>query len=369
MSNDEPVPVLDLQPELDSLRSDLVAAVEAVLASGQFILGPAVETFEREVADYLGVPHAVGVNSATDALVISLEALGIGEGDEVITTAFTFFATAEAISTIGAIPVFVDIDPASFNLDSQQVEAAITSRTAAIVPVHLFGHAATMDGLITAAERHGLAIVEDAAQAFGGEWRERKVGTLGAAGAFSFFPTKNLGGFGDGGLIATSDERVATRARALRAHGSLRKHHNEMLGHNSRLDELQAALLRVKLPHLDTANAGRRLVAARYTELLNATPGVLTPTTAEHVTHVFHQYTVRIAQGRDTVADRLGRAGVGTMVYYPVPVHHLPIYDRRDLHLPEAEGAAAEVLSLPIWPSMADQTIERVASALVHAVE
>jgi dTDP-4-amino-4,6-dideoxygalactose transaminase len=369
VATDDPIPVLDLQPEIESLRPDLLAAVEVVFASGRFILGPAVDAFEREVADYLGVAQTVGLNSGTDALVISLRALGIGEDDEVITTAFTFFATAEAISTVGAIPVFVDIDPASFNLDSQQVEAAITSRTAAIVPVHLFGHAASMDELITVAERHGLAVVEDAAQAFGGEWRERKLGTLGAAGAFSFFPTKNLGGFGDGGLIATNDERVATRARALRAHGSLRKHHNETLGHNSRLDELQAALLRVKLPHLDAANAGRRRVAARYRELLNATPGVLTPTTAEHVTHVFHQYTVRIARGRDRAADRLRRAGVGTMVYYPVPVHHLPVYDRRDLHLPEAEGAAAEVLSLPIWPSMADQTIERVASALVHAVE
>lgn len=367
MATDEPIPVLALQPELDSLRPELLAAVEAVLASGRFVLGPAVEAFEHEVADYLGVAHTVGVNSATDALVISLRALGIGRGDEVITTAFTFFASAEAISTVGATPVFVDVEPASFNLDIGQVEAAVSHRTAAILPVHLFGHAAAMDGVMAVADRHGLAVVEDAAQAFGGEWRGRKVGTIGAAGAFSFFPTKNLGGFGDGGLIATSDDRVAATARALRAHGAVRKHHNEMVGHNSRLDELQAALLRVKLPHVDDANAGRRRVAARYSELLRSAPGVLTPPTAGPVTHVFHQYTVRMARSRDQVAERLRRAGVGTMVYYPVPVHHLPVYDRRDLHLPQAEAAATQVLSLPIWPSMPDWSIERVAAELERA--
>jgi dTDP-4-amino-4,6-dideoxygalactose transaminase len=368
LANLEPIPVLDLRPEIDAMHADLVAAFEAVLKSGRFILGPAVEALEEEVADYLEVGHAVAVNSGTDALVIGLRALGLGPGDEVITTAFSFFAPAEAINAVGATPHFVDIDPVTFNLDPSHVRAAVGPRTAAVLPVHLFGHSAAMDDVLAVARRHGLAVVEDAAQAFGAEWRGRKLGTLGTVGALSFFPTKNLGGFGDGGMLATHDGDVAALARRLRAHGAATKGHNEVFGYNSRLDEVQAALLRLKLPRVDAANAGRRRVASRYRSLLEERPFVSAPHTREHALHVFHQYTVRIHNGRDRVAERLGEDGIATRVFYRLPLHHLPVYDDHDLHLPEAERAADEGLSLPIWPSMEGAKIERVAAALVGAL-
>ncbi len=372
MAAPEPIPAMDLVPGIAELRDDLMAAFEEVLGSARFILGPNVVAFEAEVAAYLGVDHAVGVNSGTDALVIGLRALGVGEGDEVITTPFTFFATAEAISVVGASPVFVDIDPETFNLDPAAVEAAIGPATRAIVPVHLFGQPAAMDEIGRLAADHGLVVLEDAAQAMGADWQSKKAGTIGAAGAFSFFPSKNLGGFGDGGLLATDDADVAERARMLRSHGGRRKYHNEMLGYNSRLDELQAAVLRKKLPRLDSANAGRRRVAARYDAALAAlaaSDGVVTPVVRAGLSHVFHQYTVRVpADRRDGVAARLRDAGIATMVYYPVPVHLLPVYADLGLHLPEAERAAGEVLSLPIWPEMADAQIDRVVAAVENAL-
>ena len=369
MAAPEPIPVIDLTPGIDDLRADLMAAVEEVLASAQFILGPNVAAFESEIAAYLGVEHAVGVNSGTDALVIGLRALGVGPGHEVITSTFTFFATAEAISVVGARPVFVDIDPDTFNLDPGAVEVAVGPRTRAIVPVHLFGQSANMDEITRMATDHELAVLEDTAQAMGAEWRSRRAGTIGVAGAFSFFPSKNLGGFGDGGMLATDDAGVAERARMLRSHGGKRKYHNEMLGYNSRLDELQAALLRKRLPRLDAANAGRRRVAAGYDAALAALDGVVRPVVVPGAGHVFHQYTVRLPAGRrDEVAARLRAEGIATMVYYPVPVHLLPVYAHLDVHLPVAERAAAEVLSLPIWPEMTDPQIERVADALGQAL-
>lgn len=391
MSNSDKIPVLDLGPEHEALWDELSSEALRVLRSGQFVLGPDVEGLEREAADYLGVAHAVGLNSGTDALVIGLRALGIGAGDEVVTTPFTFFATAEAISLIGATPVFADIDRESFNIDPAAVEDAVTERTSAIVPVHLFGGPVEMGAITEIAERRGLAVLEDCAQAFGatiaGDGADAgarddgdddpgggrvHVGGLGDAGTFSFYPTKNLGGFGDGGLISTNDDDVAETARMLRTHGERNRYENEMLGYNSRLDALQAALLRVKLRRLDEFNEGRRGAALRYGELLADLEDEGALTTPEVTDgHVFHQYTVRIHGGRrDEVRAQLAEDGIGTMVYYPVPCHRLPVYadDYRDVELPVAERAADEVLSLPIWPSIEADTQARVAEGLEKAL-
>lgn len=361
------IPILDLSCEITMLWDELNAAIQRVLRSGQFILGSEVEAFEREVADYLGVKHAIGVNSGTDALVIGLRALGIGPGDEVITTPFTFFATAEAISQVGARPVFIDIDPTSFNLDPRLIEAAITPRTKGILPVHLYGRPADMDPILTVAERYGLKVLEDCAQSFGATYKGRKTGTFGHAAAFSFFPSKNLGAYGDAGLIVTDDDRVAESARMLRTHGSRRKYYNEAIGYNSRLDAIQAAILRVKLPYVERFNEGRREVAKRYNELLDGIPGLVTPELVDG--HVFHQYTIRILNGmRDQVRERLADAGIGTMVYYPVPLHRLPVYAYMGYQLREAERAAKEVLSLPMWPQIPPEVQEKVAQTLREAV-
>ncbi|WP_243089950.1 DegT/DnrJ/EryC1/StrS family aminotransferase [Thermus neutrinimicus] len=358
------IPILDLTPEVEALWDDLMAAITRVLRSGQFILGPEVEAFEREVAEYLGVKHAIGLNSGTDALVIGLRALGVGPGDEVITTPFTFFATAEAISLVGATPVFVDIDPKTFNINPDLIPAAITPRTKAILPVHLYGRPAEMDAILAIAEEHGLKVLEDCAQAFGATYRGKKVGTLGHAGAFSFFPSKNLGAYGDGGLLVTDDDGVAELARMLRAHGSRRKYFNEMVGYNSRLDALQAAILRVKLPHVDRWNEKRRQVARRYNQLLSGIPDLVLPEVSEG--HVFHQYTVRILGGkRDMVQQALAEAVIGTMVYYPIPLHRLPVYGYPEGALPLAERAAGEVLSLPMGPFLEGGAQEKVVGPLV----
>lgn len=363
------IPVLDLAAEHEALWDELSTEALRVLRSGSFVLGPEVAAFEHEVADFLGVPYAVGMNSGTDALVIGLRALGVEPGDEVITTPFTFFATAEAISLVGAVPVFVDVDAESFNLDPARVEEAVTQRTRAMIPVHLFGRPAEHDALADIARRHDLRLLEDCAQSIGASLGERRTGALGDAGAFSFYPTKNLGGFGDGGLLVTTDEAVADQAGMLRSHGERSRYHNEMIGYNSRLDALQAALLRVKLRRLDEFNAGRREAARRYGELLERIDGVVAPRVTDG--HVFHQYTVRIEGGRrDEVRERLDAAGVGTMVYYPIPCHRLPVYRDAyaDVTLPVAEAAAEEVLSLPIWPSIEPGVQERVAGALGAAV-
>jgi len=363
------IPVLDLSPEVEELWDELTAAIQDVLRSGQFIMGPAVQAFEAGVAEYLGVEYAIGVNSGTDALVISLRALGVGRGDEVITTAFTFFATAEAISQVGAVPIFVDIEPKTYNIDPGLIEEKITSRTKAILPVHLFGQAADMDPILQSAGRHGLVVLEDVAQAFSGEYKGRKLGAIGHAGAFSFFPSKNLGAYGDGGLIVTNDDGVAEEARMLRAHGAKKKYHNEVIGYNSRLDSIQAAILRVKLPHIDQWNEGRRQVARRYDGILGGVTGVVTPYQAPYTRHVYHQYTVRIMDGRrDAVRKRLAEAGIDTMIYYPVPVHRLPVYDGLNPTLSLTEQAADEVLSLPIWPQLSHTVQEQVAASLQKAL-
>lgn len=362
-----PIPILDLSPETDALWDELNAAFQRVLRSGQFVMGPEVEAFEAEAAEYLGVRHAVGVNSGTDALVIALRALGVGSGDEVITTPFSFFATAESIESVGARPVFVDIEEGSFNIDPEAVAEAVGPKTRALLPVHLYGRPANLERLGALAREHRLVLVEDCAQAFGASSRAGTAGTVGDAGAFSFFPSKNLGGLGDGGLVVTDDEETARLARMLRAHGAERKYHNELVGYNSRLDSLQAALLRVKLPRVDKANAGRRRVAALYDRLLADVPSLVRPEIVEG--HVFHQYTVRVLGGRrEVVRERLDATGVQTMVYYPVPQDQLPLYAGRYAPCPTSDRLSGEVLSLPIWPSMPEATAVRVATALREAL-
>lgn len=371
MSTQTRIPSLDLSGTLEVLWPELQAAALGALRSGRYILGPEVQAFEAETARYLGVRHAVACNSGTDALVLALRALGLGPGDEVITTPFTFFATPESISAVGATPVFADIRPDTLLLDLEQVEAAITPRTRALLPVHLFGRPCAMAGLMDLAARHGLKVVEDCAQSFGARSGGRQVGSFGQAGCFSFFPTKNLSGFGDGGLLATDNDAVAEAARMLRAHGGRKKYHNEAIGYNSRLDELQAALLRVKLPHVDAWNRARTRAAETYQDLLEDEPRLVLPSLEPG--HVFNQYTVRVrgeAGARDRVQARLAQAGIDSMVYYPVPCHRLQVYaaSHTGTRCPEAEQACAEVLSLPFWPGMDADVQRTVAAALADAL-
>ncbi|MGC1308661.1 MAG: DegT/DnrJ/EryC1/StrS family aminotransferase [Phormidesmis sp.] len=380
--SDIKIPILDLKPQYQSIKADIQAAIDKVLESGQFILGPMVRQFEADVAEYLGVKHAVGVNSGTDALIIALRALGIGPGDEVITTPFSFFATAESISCVGAKPVFVDIRAEDYNIDTSLIKDAITPKTKAIMPVHLYGTPASMAKILEIAAKHDLKVIEDCAQAFGAVYEGncvgcgqscddhirqsttgKKVGTIGDVGAFSFFPTKNLGAYGDGGLITTNDDEIAELAGMLRVHGAKDKYCNEMLGYNSRLDAMQAAILGVKLNHIDRWNQKRFGVAKTYGQLLDGVKGVITPPIAEGC--VFHQYTIRILGGRrDRVKKSLADAGIGSMIYYPIPQDRLPIYDGQHPTNQVSEALGKEVLSLPIWPELSQETIEQIVNKL-----
>lgn len=369
MNNASRIPLLNLKAEVELLWDELNSAVQEVLRSGTFIMGPNVRAFEEEMARYLGVKHAVALNSGTDALILGVHALGIQPGDEVITTPFTFFATAEAISHFGATPVFVDIDPKTYNLDVSQIRAKITPRTRAIIPVHLYGHPADMDPIMEIAEEYGLKVLEDVAQALGGAYKGRKLGTIGHAGALSFFPSKNLGAFGDGGMLVTNDDTIAETVRMLRVHGARKKYYNERIGVNSRLDEIQAAILRVKLRYLDEWNARRREVAARYNALLGQIDGIETPYEAPYAYHVYHQYTVRVSgDRRDRLQHFLREQGIDTFVYYPVPLHLLPLYQEMGLRLPEAERASREVLSLPMGPLLSEQEQARVVETIQKAI-
>ncbi|MBE9242511.1 DegT/DnrJ/EryC1/StrS family aminotransferase [Synechocystis salina] len=380
------IPILDLKPQYQRIKAEIQQAVNGVLESGQFILGKTVADFEQAAADYLGVKYAIGVNSGTDALMIGLRALGIGPGDEVITTPFSFFATAESISNVGAKPVFVDVAIADFNLDPSKIKAAITPRTKAIMPVHLFGQPAAMAQIKALAHDHGLKIIEDCAQSFGAVYAGdclgcdqdcddqvkqslmgKYTGALGDVGAFSFFPTKNLGAYGDGGLITTKDEAIADLARCLRVHGSRQRYQNEMLGYNSRLDALQAAILNVKLSHLKEWSAGRRRVAQTYNDLFQGVEGIITPTITAG--HVFHQYTLRIQDGkRDALAKAMQGIGISTMIYYPVPQDQLPVYRGQYAPNPISDRLATEVLSLPIWPEMETETVQTVAEKIIQVL-
>lgn len=360
------IPILDLSPEIDELWDELNAAIQRVMRSGQFIMGPDVLAFENEVADYLGVKHAVGVNSGTDALIIGLRALGIGPGDEVITTPFSFFATAESISNVGATPVFVDIDARSYNIDPQRIREAITPRTKAIMPVHLYGNPCAMDEIMEIAREHKLFVVEDCAQSFGARYKGQQTGTIGHIGAFSFFPSKNLGAFGDGGLLTTDNEQVADLARMLRAHGSRKKYHNEILGYNSRLDTIQAAILRVKLPHVDRWNHARRQVASAYNTLLEEIPSIFTPGIIEG--HVFHQYTVRLINvKREEVQESLRNVKIETMVYYPTALTHLPVYinEINNMDFSETHLCSSNCISLPMGPYVKPKVIKFIGIELM----
>ena len=365
------VPLLDLEAQYASIRSELDAAVAAVVQSQRFILGPPVERLESEVAEYLGATHAVGCASGTDALLLPLKALDVEPGDEVIVPAFTFFATAGAVWNAGLRPVFADIEPETFNLDVESVRAALTDRTRAIVVVHLFGQMAEMAPLLELAAEHGLYVIEDTAQAIGARQEvageARRAGTLGTAGAFSFFPTKNLGGFGDGGMITTNDAELAERLRKLRVHGGRQMYHHEMVGTNSRLDAVQAAVLSAKLPHLDGWTERRRRNAAFYDErLAGLAPAVRTPKRLDHNEHVYNQYTIR-AERRDELRAHLEERGIGTGVYYPVPLHLQACFAElgyREGDLSESERAAREVLSLPIYPELTPDQLEEVVGGV-----
>jgi dTDP-4-amino-4,6-dideoxygalactose transaminase/acetyltransferase-like isoleucine patch superfamily enzyme len=348
------VPLLDLRAQNESLHSELRAAFERVLASNQYILGPEVELFEQELGAHFGYTHAIAVSSGTDALLLALMALDIGPGDEVITTPFSFFATAGCVARVGARPVFVDIDPDTFNLDAARVEAAITARTKAIMPVHLFGQLADMHTLSQVAQRHGVSVIEDAAQALGASQAGRQAGTFGAFGCFSFFPSKNLGGFGDGGLLVATDAALAERARLLRAHGANPKYHHKLIGGNFRLDALQAALLRVKLRKLPSYEQARRAHAAFYDQQFGALAPRLIAPPAGAPGHVYNQYVVRSAR-RDGLREALRAARIGTEIYYPRCLHQQECFQSlgyRDGAFPEAERAANEVLALPVYPEL-----------------
>jgi dTDP-4-amino-4,6-dideoxygalactose transaminase len=363
------IPMLDLTTEVEELWNEIQPAVERVLRSGAFIGGREVEAFEAEVAAFLGVRHAVGLNSGTDALVIGLEALGIGPGDEVLTSPFSFFATSEAILRVGATPRFGDVDPRTMNLDPATLEARISERTRAILPVHLFGRPVEVEPILDLARRHDLAVLEDCAQAFGATHGGRRVGSFGAIGAFSFYPTKNLGAYGDAGLAVTDDDDLAARLRSLRNHGSnpADKYRHQRLGHNSRLDALQAAILRVKLPKVDAWNERRRAVATGYHDALRAVSGAGTPPVLAlpdlHPEHVFHQFTVQVEPRlREAFERALREERVAFSRFYPVPLTQQPDGCAFD-EAPKALALAERVVSLPIHPWLPPEAFARVKAA------
>ena len=377
-----PVPLLNLKAQYATIRDEVRDAIDRVLESQGFILGPEVEALEREVAAYCQCAHGVGVSSGTDALLVPLMAIGIGPGDEVITTPYTFFATAGAIARLGARPVFVDIDPRTYNIDPTRVEAAITGRTRAIIPVHLYGQIADMDPIMAIAREAGVVVVEDAAQAIGAEYRGRRAGSIGHLGCLSFFPSKNLGGFGDGGMVMTNDPDLADRIRLLRIHGYRPKYYHKVVGGNFRLDALQAAVLRVKLRHLDgwtearrrNAEAYRRLLRRANLELadwdggrLNGRSGLVLPLEASHGRHVYNQFVIRTDR-RDELMAHLKACKIGTEVYYPVPMHLQECFagmGYAEGDFTASERAAYETLALPIYPELIEPMIGLVVATLV----
>jgi dTDP-4-amino-4,6-dideoxygalactose transaminase len=365
----KPLQFLDLKAQFASIREDVLKAVESVFESQHFILGKEVQLLEQEIASFIGVPEAVGCASGSDALYLSLLALHIGRGDEVITTPFTFVATAGAIARTGAKPVFVDIDPVTYNINPSKIEAAITDKTRAIIPVHLFGLAADLDAILEIANRHNIAVVEDAAQAVGATYRGRQVGGFGLCGCFSFFPSKNLGCAGDGGLITTTDAKIADELRLLRAHGSRKKYQYEIIGTNSRLDALHAAILRVKLPHLNGWAEKRSEHAEIYKTLFGAaglTNIFVLPSTPEGRGHVYNQFVIRVPR-REELRAYLDSQGIPTDVYYPSPLHVQPAFSYLGYEhgsFPEAEKASTEVLALPVYPELSRQDQERVVATI-----
>jgi UDP-2-acetamido-2-deoxy-ribo-hexuluronate aminotransferase len=386
----ETIPMLDLRAQYESIAPEIRAAIDEVLIAQQFVLGPRCEAFEEEVAQISGTRHGVGVASGTEALEIALHACGVNAGDEVIVPAFTFIATGSAVTALGARPVFADIEPATFNLDPSLLEAHISPRTRAIVVVHLFGLAADMDPILAIAAKHGIPVIEDNAQSIGASYRGRKTGSMGRVGCLSFYPSKNLGAYGDAGMIVTNDEKLATRLRALRNHGQTGRYLSTERGWNSRLDELQAAILRVKLRHLANWTAARQSHARRYDTLLADLPGITLPRVPPAREHVYYLYTISIsgrvanrgARGAagndpggetrsDVVQQRLADRGIASVVYYPLPLHLQPLYASLggkpgDLRI--SERAAREVLSIPLYPELTAPQIDRVAQAVRDAL-
>ncbi len=362
------IPMVDLKRQYRALKTEIDAAIMEVLDQAQFILGPNVNLLEKEVAAYHQLPHAIGVANGTDALLLALKACGIKSGDEVITTPFTFIATAEVIAQLAATPVFVDICPNTFNIDSNRIEEKITAKTKAIIPVHLFGHPADMDPIMQIAAKYNLKVIEDCAQAFGSKYKGQIAGTIGDIGCFSFFPSKNLGGYGDGGMVITKNEDMAQQIKMLRNHGSSVRYHHSEIGHNSRLDEIQAAIIRVKLQHIDEFNAARRKNAAAYCAALQ-NKDIILPTVTEGSEHVFHQFTIRSSK-RDVIANALTENNIASAVYYPVPLHQQEVFLKlynNSTKLPVSEMCAQNVLSLPMFPELTSDEIQLITNVINRA--
>ncbi|MCU7496370.1 MAG: DegT/DnrJ/EryC1/StrS family aminotransferase [Ignavibacteria bacterium] len=360
--------MVDLKKQYASIKDEIDAAIKDVVESTQFIMGRKVSDFESGCADYLGVKHAIACASGTDALQIAMMALDIKPGDEIITTPFTFVATAETIALLGAVPVYVDILNDAYTIDPAKIEAAITAKTKAIIPVHLYGQAADMDPILEIAKKHKLYVIEDAAQAFGTEYKGKKVGTLGTIGATSFFPSKNLGAYGDAGMVFTQDDQLAEKIRMIAAHGSKERYVHEMLGLNSRMDALQAAILGVKLKYIDKWNKARANNAHIYRENLKDA-NVITPFNAEYSTHIYHQFSIRV-KDRKGLQEFLSAKGIPTAVHYPIPLHQQPAFvdEARSFNLPVAETVAKEIISLPMYPELTAEEIEYIASAITEFV-
>lgn len=359
------IPMVDLQRQYQQLKPDIDAAIQDVLNQSQFILGPNVTALEREVAAYHGKAFAIGVASGTDALLLALRACGIGPGDEVITTPFTFIATAEVIALLQAVPVFVDIKPDTFNIDPEKIEEKITAKTRAIIPVHLFGHPAEMNAITALAGKYNLKIIEDCAQAFGALYHGKKVGALGDCGCFSFFPSKNLAGYGDGGMIVTDDEDVAKQIKMFRNHGSTVRYYHHVLGYNSRLDEIQAAIIREKFKHIDRFNKERHEHAERYRSAIKRTDVAL-PIEQPDCVHVYHQFTIR-SKNRDRMMAALQEKGIASAIYYPVPLHLQEVFAGSGVagnRLVCAETCAMEVLSLPMFPELRQDEIQIICDVI-----
>ena len=364
------IPFLDLNAQHAPLREEFDRAISDVIDSGAFAGGPFVEKFENEFASYCGCEHAVGVGSGTDALWLSLLGCGIGQGDEVITVPHTFMATAEAITYSGARPVFVDVDEQTYTMDPAALEAAVTAQTKAIVPVHLFGQPADMDPILEFAREHDLIVIEDAAQAHGGKYKGRTAGTMGGAGCFSFYPSKNLGAFGEAGAIVTNDLQLRDKIRTLRDHGQVRKYHHSIIGWNCRMDGIQAAVLRVKLRHLDHGNDLRRQHAQRYNAGLRGIDGIITPREASYARHVYHVYALRVPE-RDELISILRQRGIQAAIHYPVPIHLQPAYEMLGYKKGDfavSEQLAREFISLPMFPELTNSQIDFVANALKDAL-
>ncbi|MDO8844798.1 DegT/DnrJ/EryC1/StrS aminotransferase family protein [Methylicorpusculum sp.] len=358
------IPMVNLKAQYEEIRDEIEQGIAETIANCSFILGPNVQNFEKEAAEYLGVKHAVGVASGTDALHLALLAEGIGAGDEVITTPFTFIATAEAVCYVGATPVFADIDPKTFNIDPDAIEAAITPKTKAIMPVHLFGQPADLSRIQPLCEKHGLKLIEDCAQSFGARVNGRQTGSFGSSAGFSFFPSKNLGAFGDGGLVVTQSDEIAEKLKMYHNHGSKVRYYHDVIGYNSRLDDMQAVILRVKLKRIEQYNAGRRRAAHLYSELMADLP-LSTPFEDGLGDHVYHQYTL-LCDRRDDVLKALQDQQIGCAVYYPVPLHKQNVFKDAYAHvkLPVTEQVSATCLSLPICPSLEDKTIEQIVGVI-----